>query len=212
MLGRGGIISMKAILLNGSPRKDGSSAHLLEVMAKKLSERECHTITRSALDLLSELETPFCTHCSRVCEGQCYRGTAVEEFYDLVPQVDCLVVASPVYFGTVSAEVKALWDLGRKIRSEKGLLYTVGAGIATGGGRFGGQETTIRAIHDMMFIQGMIVVGDSSPGGIGHQGVAASDPATGDQNAEKRLEIMAEAVADVSWATRELRSFRTREG
>ncbi len=197
---------MKAFLLSGSPRADGSSVAMLDLLEDSLREQSFAVERYSALDLLREMDEPFCTHCSSVCDGRCYADTAVEDFFRGLPRADCLVIASPVYFGTVSAEIKALWDLGRKIRSERGLLYTVGAALAVGGGRFGGQETTIRALHDMMFIQGMIVVGDSSGDGIGHQGVAAQDPAAGDAKAAGRLEILAAGLADVSRATARLRA------
>lgn len=197
---------MKAFLLNGSPRVDGSSAAMLDLLEDLLEERGFVAERYSALQLLREMDEPFCTHCASVCEGRCYADTPVEDFFRRLPRADCLVLASPVYFGTVSAEIKALWDLGRKIRSERGLLYTVGAALAVGGGRFGGQETTIRALHDMMFIQGMIVVGDSSGDGIGHQGVAAQNPAAGDAKAAGRLKILADALTDVSHATARLRA------
>ncbi|MFP4199789.1 MAG: flavodoxin family protein [Clostridia bacterium] len=197
---------MKAFLLNGSPRTDGSSAAMLDLLEDLLQERGFVVEGYSALELLREMDEPFCTHCSSVCDGRCYDGTAVEEFYRQLPQVDCLVLASPVYFGTVSAEIKALWDFGRKIRSERGLLYTVGAALAVGGGRFGGQETTIRALHDMMLIQGMIVVGDSSGDGIGHQGVAAQSRAAGEAAVADRLKILADALDGVSHSTADLRA------
>ena len=196
---------MRAFLLNGSPRTEGSTNLLLDNLESLLVAHEFEVEQVCAMNLLSEMETPFCTHCSSVCQGTCYRDTAVEDFFQRLPAADCLVAASPVYFGTVSAQIKALWDLSRKTRSERGLLYTVGAALAVGGGRFGGQETTIRAIHDMMFIQGMIIAGDSSSSGIGHQGVAAEDPASEDANAQKRLRILAEALSDVAEATRDMR-------
>ncbi len=196
---------MRAYIINGSPRTQGGSAQLLDLAAEAFRARDFSVEQRSALDLLSALDTPFCTHCSPTCVGECYAQTAVEDFYRQLPEADCMLVASPVYFGTVSAELKALWDFGRRTRSDSGLLYTVGGALAVGGGRFGGQETTLRAIHDMMLIQGMIVVGDSSEAGIGHQGVAAQDPGAEDHNARKRLDILVDAMADVSRATRDLR-------
>ena len=202
---------MRAFLLNGSPRTDGSTSSLLDNLESRLVAREFEVEQFRAMDLLADVETPFCTHCTSDCQGACYRDTAVEDFFQRLPGADCLVAASPVYFGTVSAQLKALWDFGRKTRTERGLLYTVGAALAVGGGRFGGQETTIRAIHDMMSIQGMIITGDSSNSGIGHQGVAAQDPASEDANAEKRLRILAEALSDVSEATRDLRQSARKE-
>jgi len=194
------------LLLNGSSNSDGNTydmiKHLEEIMACS-SESFCETVQVN--NILEELDTPYCTVCSASCEGKCYRDTSLDDLFTRMKSADAIVAGSPVYFGTVSAPLKSLWDMTRKLRADGDLLYTVGAALSVGGGRFGGQETTVRAIHDMMFIQGMILVGDSSSKGIGHQGVCAAQPFSEDNFAHKRLEIMAEAVLEVCKATRDLR-------
>ena len=46
--------------------------------------------------------------------------------------------------------------------------------------RFGGQETTIKAIHDLMLVQGLIIVGDGHRDfDSGHQGACAQRPVAG---------------------------------
>ncbi len=200
---------MKIVLLNGSPRSDGNTQSML-------NELEAHMLNYSAdntdikivqvSQLLEELDTPYCTACSNPCQGNCYEDTRLEKLITSLSEVDGLVAASPVYFGTVSAQLKSFWDLTRTVRGNESLLYTVGAAIAVGGGRFGGQETTLRAIHDMMFIHGMLLVGDSCTGNMGHQGPVAQQPFEKDDNAKTRLEVLAQSVVETAAATRRLRS------
>ncbi|MDI6688874.1 MAG: NAD(P)H-dependent oxidoreductase [Actinomycetota bacterium] len=40
----------------------------------------------------------------------------MEEVFNLLKQADGVVLGSPVYFGTVSAQMKAFWDKTRDIR------------------------------------------------------------------------------------------------
>ena len=82
---------------------------------------------------------------------------------------DGIVAGSPVYFGTMAAEMKAVFDNFVEIRRSMG--DKVGAAFATGDDASGGKETTIISIHQAMLIYGMIIVGDPLDA-TGHYGVA----------------------------------------
>ncbi len=88
---------------------------------------------------------------------------------DLV-SADGIIVGSPVYFGTMSAEVKEMFDKSVAIRRK--LEGKIGAAFATSGHHTGGKETTIFSILQAMLIHGMIIVGDPISAG-GHYGVAS---------------------------------------
>lgn len=95
-----------------------------------------------------------------------------------------IVVGSPVYFGTMAAEVKAVFDkfvgLRRKMEDK------IGAAFATSGDGSGGKETTLLSIIEAMLIYGMIVIGDplDATGHYGISCVGAPDKTTS-QNAAK---------------------------
>jgi multimeric flavodoxin WrbA len=73
---------------------------------------------------------------------------------------DGIIVGSPVYWGGVTAQLKALFDRSMSIESQnKALRNKVGGAIAVAFDRNGGQETTILSIHWWMLINDMIVVG-----------------------------------------------------
>ncbi len=197
---------LRVIGLNGSPRKDGSTAYLLD-RALKIAEGEgAETSLIHVNPLLQSQKYPYCLACSSPCSGACYRGSALEEAFRRLAHADAVIIGSPVYFGTVSAQLKGFWDKSRKLRSAQSLLNTVGAAVTTGGARFGGQETALKTLHDMMLVQGMILVGDGhASADAGHQGCCAGAPASADENALRRIELLARRVVEVARSTAALR-------
>ena len=199
---------MLIIGLNGSPNRQGNTAFILEAALKAARELGAKTETVFIKEILEKGKSPFCSGCETPCRGVCYQGTELEKVFEKMAVADGLLLASPVYFGTVSAQLKAFWDKTRRLRRGKKLLNTVGGALSVGAARFGGQETTLRALHSMMFVQGMIVVGDSHEKSAGHHGTCVGGSAGNDQHAQKRAFMLGQRVAQVCQATASLRKKR----
>ncbi len=199
--------------LNGSPHRDGNTAELLRVSLQAAEEMGVKTEMLFLQEILEKLNKPYCSACTTPCTGACYRGTELEQVMERLGEADGLLVASPVYFGTVSAQLKGFWDKTRRLRKDKKLLNVVGGALSSGGGRFGGQETTLKTIHSMMLIQGMLIVGDcydeKAPG---HHGVCSQQPSGEDSYALKRAVVLGKRVAQVCQATDLLRRQRRANG
>jgi NAD(P)H dehydrogenase (quinone) len=88
---------------------------------------------------------------------------------EAIVDYDAIILGSPVYFGTCSAEMKRFIDGTVRVRGK--LVDKIGAAFTTSGGRTGGKETTIFSILQAMFIHGMVVIGDPMETG-GHYGIA----------------------------------------
>ena len=71
---------------------------------------------------------------------------------------DGLIVGSPVYFGTMAAQLKKVLDEFVGVRRK--MENKVGAAFATSGDPSGGKETTMMSIIQALLIYGMIIVGD----------------------------------------------------
>lgn len=82
-----------------------------------------------------------------------------------------VIAGSPVYFGTMSAGLKKVFDETIAIR--KKMEGKIGAAFATSGDATGGKETTIMSIIQAMLINGMIIVGDPMSA-TGHYGIACA--------------------------------------
>lgn len=200
---------MLIVAINGSPNPAGNTAFLLRAALDEVDSAgaEGHFIQVS--EVMNALKAPFCLACSNPCTGKCFRGTALDEAFAVLRRCDGIILGSPVYFCTVSAQLKAFWDKTRVLRKEKALLNVVGGALAVGSARFGGQETTVRVLQDMMFCQGMTIVGDGYiDDDAGHQGACAQRFAKDDQNGIMRSRILARRVLEVARATVNLRAHR----
>lgn len=197
---------LSVIAINGSPNVKGNTAFLLKEALSECEKLGAEIELLHCQQLIKMQKMAFCIACSSPCTGKCYQDTEFEKILDKLSMADALIVGSPVYFGNVSAQLKAVWDKGRKLRSERKLLNVVGGALSVGGSRFGGQETTLRAIHDMLLVQGMILIGDGYyEDDCGHAGVAAQRPAWEDENAIKRAGILGKRIYEVASSTASLR-------
>ena len=82
-----------------------------------------------------------------------------------------IIAGSPVYFGSMAAEMKEVFDKFISVRKQ--MEGKVGAAFATSGDATGGKETTIFSIIQALMIYGMIIVGDPMDA-TGHYGVACT--------------------------------------
>ncbi|CAB1056940.1 Trp repressor-binding protein [Olavius sp. associated proteobacterium Delta 1] len=106
---------------------------------------------------------------------------------------DGLIVGSPVYFGTMAAQLKSVLDEFVGVRRK--MENKVGAAFSTAGDASGGKETTMMSIIQALLIYGMIIVGDpmSATGHYGTACVGAPDSAAL-ENGQKLGRRVAELV------------------
>jgi multimeric flavodoxin WrbA len=188
---------MYILAINGSPNRSGSTAFLLETVLEAAADEGVEGRLIHVMDAVKGQEMPFCVACSSPCKEKCHdKDPGLKEACDALEEAAAVVLGSPVYFATVSAQLKALWDKTRAIRTRRTLVGKPAAAVSVGAARFGGQETTIKALHDMMLIQGMSIVGDGmGDTDAGHQGVCGQKPADEDSFAIERARILGKRLA-----------------
>jgi len=192
-----GVIKMLIVALNGSPNKNGNTKFLLNLVLDKLKDMGAETAVIEIPEVLKSAKHSFCVVCSNPCSGVCYKDTALEEAYELMRKADGLIFGSPSYFGTITGQMKAFFDKTRKLRGEKAFYNKIAAGVTVGASKYGGQETTLKALHDIMLVHGMTIVGDGYiEDDCGHHGVSAERPAENDEFAQKRALILAKRIFD----------------
>ncbi len=106
---------------------------------------------------------------SEVEDATCLVKPVSEVTRENLSESDGIIAGSPVYFGTMAAEMKKLFDDYVDIRRK--MENKVGAAFATAGDPSGGKETTMLSIIQAMLIYGMIIVGDPLDA-TGHYGVS----------------------------------------
>lgn len=95
------------VIIFGSPRKNSNTYILVEEARKGLTERGI----KSEIFYLNEMNIKGCQACyyckgNNVCE--CAVKDEMQKIYSAIKKADGLMVASPIYFGGVTAQTK-LW-------------------------------------------------------------------------------------------------------
>ena len=184
---------MKAVLVNGSHKKDGDIAYLLDLISDELKNFGIETEIFSAHEAISECSTPFCVSCSSPCQRICF-GKKLEALFEEMEKADSIIFGSPVYFGSMCAQLKCVFDKTRSLRGKNALLGKIGLAVSCGASKYGGQETTVRAIQDCMLVNGMTIIGPASTELAGHQGVCAQHPSNEDTFAKDRAKSAARRI------------------
>ena len=84
-----------------------------------------------------------------------------------------IVIGSPTYYGTMSAEIKKLFDDSVKLHGK--LDGKIGAAFSSSANLAGGNETTVLDILKAMLIHGMIIQGDLQGDHYGPAAIGAPD-------------------------------------
>ncbi|MDD2680142.1 MAG: NAD(P)H-dependent oxidoreductase [Candidatus Omnitrophica bacterium] len=93
---------------------------------------------------------------------------------DELLKYDGLVIGSPTYYGSMSAEIKSLFDETVKFHGK--LDGKIGAAFSSSRNLGGGNETAILDILHAMLIHGMIIQGDWQGDHYGPVAIDAPDP------------------------------------
>lgn len=182
---------MKIVFLNGSPRKNGTTAKIFDLLKNELAGHEFFDIF--ADECVMSSAHPFCRACSNPCNKSCYSGTMLENAFETITQSDFVVIGSPTYFGAVTAQLKAFFDKTRDIRGKALWLGKPVAAVTSGGSKYGGQQAAVRDIHEMALVQGMTIVGDSGAGSVGHFGVSTHRDVIDDYT-QQRIKALAARI------------------
>jgi multimeric flavodoxin WrbA len=145
---------MKVLGIVGSPRKNGNTEILMQEVLKAAREAGCET----ELFLLSQKQVAPCDACGTCFEvGSCVIQDDMQELYAMMERAQAIVFGSPVYFGSVSAQMKAVMDrmfalLQRRTLKDKG----AGALVVT---RRVGAINARALLYSFCIAQGMVVAG-----------------------------------------------------
>ena len=103
---------MKMIAVNGSPRKNQNT----HILLNKAIEGAQSAGAETELVHLYDLDYKGCTSCL-ACKvrggkslGRCVYNDGLKPVLDRIDQADGLILGSPIYFGDVSAMMRAFWE------------------------------------------------------------------------------------------------------
>lgn len=101
-------MSKKVLILSGSPRKNGNSDLLCDAFLKGATEAGNQT----EKIFIHSKKIGFCNACY-YCKnhaGECVIKDDMTEILDKMQEADVIVMASPVYFYSIDAQMKAVID------------------------------------------------------------------------------------------------------
>ncbi len=100
-------MSKKVLILSGSPRKDGNSDILCDEFARG-ARQAGHEVEKIRV---AEKNIGFCRACYACREtGECVIKDGMAEVMQKMIDCDVMVLASPVYFYSIDAQLKAVID------------------------------------------------------------------------------------------------------
>lgn len=172
---------MNILLLNGSPREKGNTSILLDAIDQGIVQSG-QVAERISLPHLNIHPCTGCGHCEQT--GECIFDDDMQELYLKIANAQRIVIGSPIYFYSITAQAKAFIDRCQVFYSRKYLLgqtsddrtnkkgYFVSVGATGGYKLFDGVQLTIRYAYDAMdftYNGGILVKGADNEGAINEQ-------------------------------------------
>lgn len=139
--------------ISGSPR-EGATSYVLKEALGMLHDRGFQT----KFFTVRGKKIGFCIHCDYCfTHKQCAIKDDMQVLYDLLRKAEGYVIATPVYNGGVSAQLKTVMDRTRALLVSDNKVFEgkTGMVIAVGGDRIGGQEHALQQIITFYIINGV---------------------------------------------------------
>nr|WP_297936131.1 flavodoxin family protein [uncultured Blautia sp.] len=150
---------MKVLAINGSARKDGNTAILINTVLKELNIAGIET---EMIQLAGNVIEP-CKACW-ACGGQgncVHRNDSFREVFEKMKEADGILLGSPVYSANVSANMQALLERAAVVADMNQGLFTHKVGAAVAAVRRGGAMQAVDTMNHFFLNHEMIVVGST---------------------------------------------------
>ena len=142
----------------GSPRTGGNTERLVTEALKAAEEDGSET----ELLRLADKEIRPCDACLSCRKtGECRVQDDFKPIFDKMVEADGIILATPVYFGSATPQIKALIDRAGYLSQAKGRVFENKAGGALVVARRAGHNFTFAQLLFFFLHQGMIVPGST---------------------------------------------------
>jgi multimeric flavodoxin WrbA len=150
---------MKVIAFNGSARKDGNTAILINQVFSELEKQDIET----EMIQLSSQKVRGCIACYKCFENKDQRCSVkndiVNDCIEKMLQADGIILASPTYFADVSTELKALIDRAGLVAKANSDMFSRKVGASIVAVRRGGSVHAFDSMNHFFLISQMIIPG-----------------------------------------------------
>ena len=116
---------MKILVMNGSPRKNGNTARLVQAFEKG-AEEAGHSVKIENVALKKIGGCKACEYCHEKENAICIQKDDMQDIYPAIAEADMLVLASPIYYYTMTGQLISVlnrtYALGRLAHIKKAAL------------------------------------------------------------------------------------------
>ena len=152
---------MKALVVCGSPRLEGNTQNLLEVVCDSLNKKNIET----ELVLIHDKEIKPCIACEK-CKETRDRTCAIknDDFNSILEKMikaDTFIIGSPVYFGSATSQTTSLLHRAGYVARANDNFFTGKVGAPVVVARRSGQNFTYAQLLFFFTINDMIVPGST---------------------------------------------------
>jgi len=152
---------MKVVAFNGSSRKDGNTALLLNLVLEELRKEGIETeLIQLAGETLSG-----CIACFKCAENKDQKCNVVKdqmnEYISKMKEANGILLGSPTYISDMTANMKALIERSTIVSKNNGDLFKRKVGAAVVSVRRAGSTHVLSSINHFFLINQMIIPGSS---------------------------------------------------
>ena len=97
---------MNVLILQASPRANGNTAWMAEEF-KNAAEAAGHQVTLVNVSKKKIAGCLACEYCHNKGNGACIQKDDMQELYPLMAEAEVLVLAAPIYYFTLNAQIQA---------------------------------------------------------------------------------------------------------
>jgi len=153
---------MKVVAFNGSARKNGNTAILVETVFQELKKEgiDCEIVHLAGKKIRGCIA---CNHCLTHKDKKCsITEDIVNECINKMIDADAIILASPTYFSNVTSEMKALIDRAGRVARGNNYLFKGKVGASIVAVKRTGAIHAFNSMNHFFLIEQMVVVGSTS--------------------------------------------------
>ncbi|HHN64610.1 MAG TPA: flavodoxin family protein [Nitrospirae bacterium] len=150
---------MKVVAFNGSARKKGNTAIMIDIVCEELQREGINTEVIS----LAGKNLSGCIACYKCFERKNRRCSVEDDemnsYIEMMLEADGIIIGSPTYFADVTANTKALIERAGMVARANGDMFRRKVGAAVVAVRRGGATHVFNSINHFFLIGQMVVPG-----------------------------------------------------
>lgn len=190
---------MHVVAINGSPREKGNTFYALEMIANEL-EKEGITAEIIHVGNKNIRGCIACGGCFKNQDEKCVIHDGVNEIIQKMKAADGIIIASPVYYASISGTMKSFLDRAFFVAGANGGLFRHKAGASVVAVRRSGEVATFDHLNHYFTIAEMFVPGSNYWNIIHgrHEGEALKD--------EEGVQTMRVLSKNLAWLMKQLKA------